>query len=204
MDRCEGIKHTKLISATGLRLTSFTIGTPRPVISFDEGLVFTLQIPVSNSGLPDPDVIVKAVNSTYLMTPLRLGPARLGWKSFAWGGGVIRREKIASTDLRATALTGRTGDQDQRLPVKFAPARAYNLVITSNGPLPVAYVRILGPGSRLIKECSGTTLLETELLCRWDGRNDPAGTYLLVARSADSGNTLLNVSLRHDPSWLEP
>jgi hypothetical protein len=115
---------------------------------------------------------------------------------------LIQRETISPSQLRATALLRQPGDVDQWLPVKFTPAGGYSLVIASNGALPVANVRILGPGSRLVLECSGPTRLESELLCRWDGRKDPAGTYRLVARSADGGGALLNVSLRHDPRWL--
>jgi hypothetical protein len=136
------------------------------------------------------------------MTPLRLGRAHQGWRSFSWGSGVIKREGIQPIELRATALLLQPGDVDQWLPVKFTAAGVYSLVIASNAALPVANVRILGPGRRLVKECSGPIRLETELLCRWDGRNDPAGTYRLVARSAEGGGELLNVSLRHDPRWL--
>jgi hypothetical protein len=115
---------------------------------------------------------------------------------------LIQREKIGASQLRATALLRPPGDVDQWLPVKFTAAGVYSLVIASNAALPVANVRILGPGRRLVKECSGPIRLETELLCRWDGRNDPAGIYRLVARSAEGGGELLNMSLRHDPRWL--
>jgi hypothetical protein len=196
MDRCEGIRGSRPIAAVGLRLSSYTIGQPQ---SEPRAEVFHLQVP---AGLGFPAVTVQARGGDYQMTPLRLGSPHQGWRSFAWGSGVIKREGIQPIELRATALLRQPGDADQWLPVKFTRAGVYSLVIASNGALPVANVRILGPGSRLVKECSGPTQLETELLCRWDGRNDPAGTYRLVARSAEGGGALLNVSLRHDPRWL--
>jgi hypothetical protein len=161
--------------------------------------VIRLQVP---AGLESPAVTVQARGGEYQMTTLRLGSPRQGWRAFEWGAGLILRENISPRQLRATALLLQPGDVDQWLPVKFTGAGDYSLVIASNGALPVANVRILGPGRRLVKECSGRTRLETELLCRWDGRNDPAGTYRLVARSAEGGGELLNVSLRHDPRWL--
>ena len=149
-----------------------------------------------------PELKVQARGGEYQMIALQLGLPRQGWRDFIWSAGLIRREAIHPRELRATARLHQPGDLDLWIPVKFTPASGYNLVIASNGALPLANVRILGPGNRLVQECSGPTRLETELLCRWDGRKDPAGTYRLVARSADGGGSLLNVSLRHDPRWL--
>jgi hypothetical protein len=199
MDRCEGIRGSRPIAAVGLRLASYTIGQPQSERRAQRGEVFRLQVP---AGLESPAVTVQARGGDYQMTPLRLGSPRQGWRTFEWGAGLIQRETISPSQLRATALLRQPGDADQWLPVKFNPAGVYSLVIASHGALPVANVRILGPGSRLVLECSGPTRLESELLCRWDGRKDPAGTYRLVARSADGGGALLNVSLRHDPRWL--
>jgi hypothetical protein len=199
MDRCEGIRGSRPIAAVGLRLASYTIGLPRSEGRSERGEVFRLQVP---AGPDSPAVSVQALGGDYQMTPLRLGSPRQGWRAFEWGAGLIQREQISASQLRATALMRQPGDADQWLPVKFTPAGVYSLVIASNGALPVATVRILGPGSRVVKECSGPTRLETELLCRWDGRNDPAGTYRLVARSSEGGGALLNVTLRHDPRWL--
>jgi hypothetical protein len=199
MDRCEGFRRSRPISALGLRLASYTIGQAQSERRSDQGEVYRLLVP---AGQNSPAVSVQALGGEYQMTPLRLGSPRQGWRPFEWGAGLIQRENISGRQLRATAQLSQPGDVDQWLPVKFAPAGFYSLVIASNGTLPVAHVRILGPGSRLVQECSGPTRLESELLCRWDGRNLPAGTYRLVARSAEGGGALLNVSLRHDPSWL--
>jgi hypothetical protein len=199
MDRCEGIRGSRPIAAVGLRLASYTIGQPQSEPRAQRGEVFRLQVP---AGLDSPAVTVQALGGDYQMTPLRLGSPRQGWRAFEWGAGLIQREKIGASQLRATALLRPPGDVDQWLPVKFTAAGVYSLVIASNAALPVANVRILGPGRRFVKECSGPTRLETELLCRWDGRNDPAGIYRLVARSAEGGGELLNMSLRHDPRWL--
>ena len=199
MDRCEGIRGSRPIAAVGLRLASYTIGLPQSEPRAQRGEVFRLQVPAD---LDSPAVSVQALGGDYQMTPLRLSSPRQGWRAFEWGAGLIQREQIGASQLRATALLSPPGDADQWLPVKFTAAGVYSLVIASNGSLPVATVRILGPGRRLVKECSGPTRLETELHCRWDGRNDPAGLYRLVARSAEGGGELLNVSLRHDPSWL--
>jgi len=204
MDRCEGIRASRPIAAIGLRLASYSIGLPQPQRRAEQGEVLGLQVPAAAASQDDPAVTVQARGGDYQMTPLRLGSARTGWRSFEWGAGVIRREGIDPSKLRSTALLRQPGEADQWLPVKFAPAAAYNLVITSNGAQPVASVRILGPGNRLVRECSGPTRVETELPCRWEARDRPAGTYRLIARSAESGSPLLNVSLRHDPSWLEP
>lgn len=203
MERCEGIRGSRPISASGLRLASYTIGKPliysRPL----GGKEIALMVPAGASGPDGPMVTVRARGSDYQMIPLQLGSSRQGWRPFAWGTGLLQREGIGIGQLRATALLRQPGDADLWVPVKFASAGAYTLVIASNGALPVANVRIFGPGSRLVQECSGPTQLETELLCRWDGRNVPAGTYRLVASSAQGGSALLNVSLRHDPSWLK-
>lgn len=203
MDRCEGIRASRPIAAIGLRLASYSIGIPQPQRRAEQGEVLSLQVPAAAAGQDDPAVTVQARGGSYQMTPLRLGRARTGWRAFEWGAGVIKREAISANQLRATALLRQPGDADQWLPVKFAPAGAYNLVIASNGALPVASVRILGPDGRLERECSGPTRLETELPCRWEARDRPAGIYRLIARSAEGGSPLLNVSLRHDPSWLK-
>lgn len=199
MDRCEGIRASRPIAALGLRLASYTIGQAPSERRAERGEVYRLLVPAVQGS---PAVTVQARGGDYQMTPLVLGSPRQGWRPFEWGSGLMRREQISASQLRATALLSQQGDADLWLPVKFAPAGVYSLVITSNGALPIAHVRILGPGSRLVQECSGPTMVETELLCRWDGRNDSAGTYRLVARSAEGGGALLNVSLRHDPSWL--
>jgi hypothetical protein len=199
MERCEGIKGSRPISALGLWLASFTIGEAQSEPRTQGGEMYRLLVP---AGPKTPDVKVKALGSDYQMTPLRLGTPRQGWRPFEWGAGLIQRERISASQLRATALLIQPDGAYQGLPVKFSPAGAYSLVIASNASLPVANVRILGPGSRLVKECSGPTRLESELVCRWDARNLPAGTYRLVARSAEGGGALLNVSLRHNPSWL--
>lgn len=204
MDRCEGVRGSRPIAAAGLRLASYTIGQPQSQPRQSRGEVFSLQVPATPAGQGDPSVTVQARGGEYQMTPLRLGSPQQGWREFVWGSGLLQQEGISSNQLRATALLRQPGDADQWLPVKFAPAGAYNLVVTSNGAMPVAYVRILGPDNRLVRECSGSTRLETELPCRWEARDRPAGTYRLIARSADSGRPLLNVSLRHDPSWLVP
>ena len=199
MDRCEGIRSSRPIAARGLRLASYTIGQAQGQRRLQGGEVYRLLVP---AGQGSAAVTVQALGGEYQMTPLRLGSPHKGWRPFEWGAGLIRRENISASQLRATALLSQPGNADQWLPVKFSPAGSYSLVIASNGALPVAHVRILGPGSRLVQECSGPTRLESELLCRWDGRNVPAGTYRLVARSAEGGGTLLNVSLRHNPDWL--
>ena len=199
MDRCEGIRGSRPIAAIGLRLASYTIGEAKRERRAEWGEVIRLQVP---AGPESPAVMVQARGGDYQMTPLRLGSPRQGWRAFEWGAGLIQRENISPSQLRATALLRQPGDVDQWLPVKFTPAGVYSLVIASNGALPLANVRIIGPGNRLVQECSGHTRLETELLCRWDGRKDPAGTYRLVARSADGGGAPLNVSLHHDPRWL--
>jgi hypothetical protein len=199
MDRCEGIRSSRPIAALGLRLASYTIGQAQSERSAQRGEVFRLLVPAE---LGSPVVTVQALGGEYQMTPLRLGNPRQGWRPFEWGAGLIQREKISTTQFRATALLSQPGEAEQWLPVKFSSAGTYSLVIASNGALPVANVRILGPGSRLVQECSGATRLEDELACRWDARNLPAGTYRLVARSAEGGGALLNVSLRHNPSWL--
>ncbi|MFN9622265.1 MAG: hypothetical protein ACK587_05455 [Cyanobacteriota bacterium] len=199
MERCEGIRGSRPIVAIGLRLASYTIGEAKRERRAEWGEVIRLQVP---AGLEATVVTVQARGGDYQMTPLRLGSPRQGWRAFEWGAGLILRENISPSQLRATALLRQPGDADQWLPVKFTPAGVYSLVIASNGALPVANVRILGPGKRLVQECSGPTRLETELLCNWDGRNEPAGTYILVARSAEGRGNLLNVSLRHDPRWL--
>jgi hypothetical protein len=199
MDRCEGMRASRPISAEGLRLASYTIGQIQIERRANRTEVLRLLVP---SVLGQPAVTLQARGREYQMTPLRLGNPHQGWLPFEWGAGLIQRENISASQLRATALLRQPGDADQWLPVKFTPAGVYSLVIASNGTLPVANVRILGPGNRLVQECSGPTRLEGELLCRWDGRKDPAGTYRLVARSADGGGALLNVSLRHDPRWL--
>ena len=199
MERCEGIRGSRPITAIGLRLASYTIGEAKRERRADWGEVIRLQVP---AGLESPAVMVQARGGDYQMTPLRLGSPRQGWRTFEWGAGLIQREQISASQLRATALLRQPGDADQWIPVKFTPAGGYSLVIASNGALPVANVRIIGPGNRLVQECSGPTRLETELLCNWDGRNEPAGTYFLVARSAEGRGNLLNVSLRHDPRWL--
>lgn len=166
-----------------------------------------LLVPITDSASGGPAVTVQARGTFYQMIPMALGSPRQGWRPFEWGAGLLLREGISVSQLRATALLRQPGDADQWLPVKFAPAGAYSLVIAVNSAVQVAHVRILGPDNRLVRECSGPTRLETELQCRWDGRdkdsrNIPAGSYRLVARAADGGGALLNVSLRHDPTWL--
>ena len=209
MDRCEGMRGSRPIAAVGLRLASYTIGQPQIQPRHSRGEVLSLQVPAIPAGQGDPSVTVQARGGDYQMTPLRLGNPQQGWRDFVWGAGLLQQEGISATQLRATALLSQSGSADQWLPVKFAPAGAYSLVIASNGAQPLANVRILGSDRRLVHECTGPTRLETELVCRWNGRDregriSPAGRYLLIARPAEGGNSALNVSLRHDPRWLLP
>jgi len=204
MERCEGTRSSRPIAATGLMLASFTIGQPKIHRKKDAGEVFSLQVPVSSADRREPAVKVHAWHGNYLMEPIRLNQSNKGWRSFIWSAGVISRERISPEQLRATAQITQPGDEDQWLPVKFAPSAIYTLVIASNGSLPVDYVFIVGPGRQVVKRCSGPFRIESELRCLWDARSVPAGTYELVAQSSDVGQTLLNVSLRHDPRWLNP
>jgi hypothetical protein len=200
MDRCEGMRGERKVSAVGLRLASYSIGDLQSKKTPHNGLVFILQVPVK--GWSRPDVILQARGGEYQMIPLQMGSSLQGWREFIWGAGVIQRERINPTELRATAILQQPGEAKQWVPVRFAPSAAYSLVVASNGSQSVAYVRIFGPGDRLVKECSGPTQLDGELLCQWDSRRNPAGNYRLEARAVGSGAGSLNVSLRHDPSWL--
>lgn len=201
MDRCEGISRTNAIGADGLRLTSYTIGQASPQKGPRGGNVFTLQIPVSPPGLPEPAVAVVAWKGNYRMEPLRLAAANQGWKEFSWGAAVIQGQGIPYGQLRATALLKPSGDANQWLPVRFAPASSYNLVITSNTSLPIATVRILRSDYKVVAECPSRPRMDQDLLCTWKAADLPAGTYLLRARAED-GRTVLNETLRHDPRWL--
>jgi hypothetical protein len=200
MDRCEGMRGERKVSAVGLRLASYSIGEIQGKKSPQNGLLFTLQVPAR--GLSQPDITLQTRGGEYQMIPLQLGISIQGWREFIWGAGVIQRERITPSELRATARLQQPGEANKWLPVWFAPSATYSLVVASNGSLPLAYVRIFGPGDRLVKECSGPTRLDGELLCQWDGRRNPVGNYRLEARVAGSGAGSLNVSLRHDPSWL--
>lgn len=209
MDRCEGLRGSRPIAAVGLRLASYAIGQPQSQPSQTRGEVFSLQVPATPADQGEPSVTVQARGGEYQMTPLRLGSPQQGWRGFVWGAGLLQQEGISPNQLRATALLSQMGSADQWLPVKFSPAGAYSLVIASNGAQPLANVRILSSDKRLVHECSGPTRLETELVCRWNGRDregrmSPAGRYLLIARPAEGGSSALNVSLRHDPRWLLP
>jgi hypothetical protein len=201
MERCEGIRREKPIAADGLQLTSYTIGQASPQKGTLGGNVFTLQIPVGPPGLPEPVVAVKAWKGNYRMEPLRLGAADQGWKAFSWGAAVIQGQRIPSQQLRATALLRSPGDADQWLPVRFAPASSYSLVISSNGSLPIASVRIVTPDNKKVEECSGPTRMDQDLLCTWKAADLPRGTYLLRARD-ENGRMVLNETLLHDPRWL--
>ncbi len=201
MERCEGIRRTKPIAADGLRLTSYTIGQAKLQRGSLGGTVFILQIPVSPAGLPEPEVAVEASKSNYLMTPLRFAPPKQGWKAFTWGAAVIQGQKIEGEQLRATARLRPSGDANQWLPVRFAPAAGYSLVISGNASLPITTVRIVRPDDRIVAQCPAPARIEHDLVCTWKAADLPSGTYLLRARD-ESGKTVLNVTLRHDPRWL--
>lgn len=201
MERCEGLRTTRPIAATGLTLTSYTIGQPQPRSGGGGGEEFVLQVPPPPAGLPAPEVVVQARRGNYLMEPIRLQPAAGGWLRFAWGVAVVRRAGIGPAQLRATALLSPPGDNEQLLPVKFATDGAYTLVVASNGSVPVAYVRIVDTDNNTVKECSGRHRIDAELRCSWGSPALQGGTYRLVARS-QNGETLLNTFLRHDPRWL--
>jgi hypothetical protein len=202
MDRCEGMRGERPISAVGPWLASYSIGEVRGQKRPQGGESFNLLVPAIGSARQMPELKVQARGGEYQMIPLQLGLPRQGWRDFIWSAGLIRREAIHPRELRATAQIHQPGEATQWLPVRFSPATTYSLVIASNAPQPVAYVRILGPGDRPVKECSGPTRLEGELLCQWDGRRQPAGSYRLEVRAATGEAGSLNVSLRHDPSWL--
>ena len=106
MDRCEGIRGSRPISAVGLRLASHTIGQPQTERRAEWGEVLRLQVP---AGLKPPAVTVQAGGGDYQMTPLRLGSPRRGWRAFEWGAGLILRENISASELRATALLRQPG-----------------------------------------------------------------------------------------------
>jgi len=209
MDRCEGIRTSKEIAAVGLQLESFTIGQPRPQRTLLGGEEFSLQVPPTPAGWSsDPEVKVRAYagpGSTYLMDPLRLERASKGWRRFVWGAGLIRKEGIRLDQVRATAKVKGDGANNLWLPVKFSSVPTYNLVITSNGYLRLAKVRIVSAANgELKKECGGDTPIEGELRCSWDARRETAGLYRIEALPADSSAKRLKVSFYHDPRWLRP
>jgi hypothetical protein len=209
MERCEGIRHSKPIVARGMRLANFTIGRPNPIKTEDEGIEFSFQVPILSGNMSDPDINVQALRSSYLMIPLRLGSAKSGWKTFAWGGGVIRRERVDPGELRSTAVLSQSGDADLWIPVRFLQSITYSIIISSNASLKISGVSIVDSKNNTVYVCSGPTRLESELLCQWngrsrDGRTSPAGSYRLVAQPAEMGIPPLNLSLRHDPKWLLP
>ncbi|MEB3156097.1 MAG: hypothetical protein VKO26_01510 [Cyanobacteriota bacterium] len=207
MDRCEGITPLKPIAANLLVLTSYTIGqaTPQPSPRTSErgGSVFALQIPVVEPVQADPEVAVTARKGNYRMDPLRFSAPKRGWKGFTWGAAVIQGQRIASERLRATALLKPPGDSQQVLPVRFAPASSYRLVMSTDASLTVTSVRILDLNKRKVADCAGPgTRIDPDLLCTWNAANLPAGTYTLQARD-EAGKTVLNQLLRHDPRWLK-
>ncbi len=203
MDRCEGVRRTKPIAADGLRLTSYTIGQARPLKGSRGGNVFTLQVPVSPAGLPEPEVAVEAWKGNYLMEPVRLVAASQGWKEFSWGAAVIQGQGILGHELRATARLRPSGDSYQWLPVWFGRASSYSLVISSNASLRVTSVRIVNPDNQIVAQCSASARIDQDLLCTWKAADLPAGTYRLIARSPEPNSPLLlNATLRHDPRWL--
>lgn len=203
MERCEGVRRTKRISADGLRLSSYTIGQASPQKGSRGGNVFMLQVPASPPGLPEPQVAVEAWKGNYLMEPQRLAAATPGWKQFSWGAAVIQGQGIPSQQLRATALLRPPGDAKQWLPVRFAPAASYSLVISSNASLRVSSVRIVGPNNEVVANCTASVRIDQDLPCTWKAADLPAGSYRVIARSSDSPDRLLlNETLRHDPRWL--
>jgi hypothetical protein len=148
-----------------------------------------------------PKVAVEAWKANYRMEPLRLAAPKQGWSEFSWAETVIQGERIPYHQLRATALLRPPGDANQWLPVRFAPASSYSLVISSNGSLPIANVRIVRPDNQTVAQCTVPIRLDQDLLCSWKAADLPAGPYLLRARDKN-GRTVLNETLRHDPRWL--
>jgi len=198
MDRCEGFSYPLPGLAWGVYLASYTIGQPQIP---DEG---RMGFDVPDEPGSDPlNVKVKARRGVYQMTPFRLGESRKGWTPFEWGVGMLSRYGIRSDELRATARLSKSGGEVQWLPVRFAPANSYSLVISGDSGLALAHVRIVGPDKKLVKECSGPIQLDGDLLCTWDGRNNSAGIYSLIAPHANDPAKQLNLSLRHNPKWLE-
>jgi hypothetical protein len=185
-------------------MASFTIGQPKIP---DVGRI-GFSVP-DESGSDPLRVKVLNRNGSYRMTPYRLGKSQQkGWRPFNWGVGMLRNGGIKSDELRATAVLGKVGGDRQWLPVRFAPAKSYSLVISSIG-YELSYVHIVGPDKQLVKECSGPIKLDGDLLCEWDAGNNPPGIYRLIFPFANAKDSYgypphLGVPLRHNPNWLEP
>ena len=103
---------------------------------------------------------------------------------------MIQGETVPYHQLLATALLQPPGDANRWLPVRFAPASSYSLVISSNGSLPISNVRIVRSGNQIVAQCTGSTRLDQDLLCTWKAADLPRGTYLLRARD-ENGRMVL-------------
>ena len=65
MERCEGLRGERKISAMGLRLASYSIGELRVLKSPHGGENFSLQVPAIGGAQQTPDVTVQARGGDY-------------------------------------------------------------------------------------------------------------------------------------------
>jgi len=198
MRRCEG-ESPRPIAATGLRLDNFSIGRPRSRTSSDNGQEIVLRVP---AGSAQPEVTVETSRNNYRMKPLEWRRGEGNWKEFVWGVGVLNQLGIRPNQLRATALLKAGGATERQLPVWFADASAYTLIVGSNEPQRLRVFRITGPdGREVVNFLRGGN--ET-MKATWEARGLPRGIYTIEARSEDPSSRPLITQVQHDPRWLRP
>jgi hypothetical protein len=200
MLRCEG-ERPRPIAATGLWLASFTIGNPSVRRSQDGGEEILLRVPMAaEAGGSTPEVVVQARRRNYQMQPLRFRTGRNKWSEFAWGVAVLDNLRIDPRQLRALATLNRAGEATEQLPVWFAEAESYTLVLDSNMPLRLRTFQVRAAnGSRVMDLLKQD---RTSPVRRWNARQLPAGVYTIEARADDEFARPLVVTVRHDPRWL--
>ncbi|MFN9623791.1 MAG: hypothetical protein ACK587_13325 [Cyanobacteriota bacterium] len=201
MLRCEG-ESPKPIAATGLWLDNFTIGSPRSRTSSDDGREILLRVPVIGRSSAKPEVTVETSRNNYKMKPLEWRQRGDNWQEFAWGVAVLNQLGIKPAQLRATALLPGGGGASRQLPVWFADARAYTLIVGSNTPLRLRLFRVKGPDGRVVEDfLSGGTDARRAI---WDARRLPRGIYTIEAQADDPSTKPLITAVQHDPRWLQP
>lgn len=206
MKRCEGARSQE-IAAPRLRLVSFTIGMPE-VVPLQGGRFLRLRLPVlPGEGGTEVKVVVQARKRNYKMEPLDFQSLSNGWREFRWGSGVIEDLEIPRDKLLAKAVMEKEGAAVELLPVWFAPAKAYSLILEGNTTVELMRFQVRDGRGRIVQDFlrSGNKTNRGEVYYQfWEASRLPAGVYTIEASTIRGATSSVNVRVRHDPRWLTP
>jgi len=195
-NRCEGILTRRPIS-NSFSLISLTS-------SSDDELGDNLEIKVPNSFASNLNVLIRAIQKRYRLDQLTWNVSE-GYQTYTLPTGILRDEEIPLEDLRATAISERSGQQAVFVPVILQrPSNQYRFVFFSVSKIEFTNAEITHNGQTLAS-WGRQEPQRGEKAFPWNNPDSaPAGRYEFRYTAKKEGEPPLDgvIHFVHNPSWL--